>query len=177
MENIKPKISASDKKKMFSLKKKRDKKGITNKRKEVSDKLYSTIESFLLNNPQVIFLYQIYNAMGLNKDTFYTYCKEFDEANHMDEPIIDEIHILLAMNKSEIKEQIRHDWMNDEKRTSPSERILLYKLLSNRDELDIINDTHEKRIEANFVVNTPLNKEVDSSYEDTVKVLDELDGD
>lgn len=169
-------IELKDKKKMIGLRKKKN--GIRNGTFPVEKKFLKVISDFITKYESIIFLYQVENVITLTKDRFYKYCHEWDELykGEIDTPILDEIHLLLSINKSSVTDNLRSGWLNDDKRTSPSERILLYKLCATRDELDIINDTHEKSLENTFVINSPLKNKNEEDYENTVKMLDELDG-
>lgn len=163
--NKKPSIDIKDKRKLISLKKKNSVKLNKNKRKPIDESFYEILSELIPKYPHIIFKNQIFNAIGVSKQTFASYCEEFDKLGLLDVPIADEIETLLSLNKSEITNQIRFDWLYDERKTSPTERIALYKLCATREELDILNDTHERELENQFTVSKPFEKNVEKELE------------
>ena len=95
-------------------------------------KLY---EEALLNisaDPNIVFIYEVYDSLGINHQTFYNH---FTDDNNNDLEELEAIKRALVTNKARIKKDLRKEFTVG----SSAEKIALYKLLGNEQELQSLN--------------------------------------
>jgi len=118
----------------------------------------------------LIFVYQIVSLIGISENQFYEWMKSFRKFDiEFEDELVDvqeEIMVMLQLNKSIYKETLVNQFI--EPSASATEKVLLYKLCATREELDVINNTHEQRILANkeLVVEEPFQPSDDEDIQD-----------